>query len=163
MWVRNGLGDLSKASVEKRIRGSQVAVLRLEKALPFDPDFTVADRDPFPGSVAFTVEYVESSAATPSWPLLTGGFLGSVSPDGAQRGLGIEMAPGARGGPVFDAGGRLVGLAVRTSDGTDRIVIASQLRAGVGERLGSSAASAGRASVDRIYESALRTAVQVIK
>jgi hypothetical protein len=163
IWVRNGLGHLRRAMVERRLVTANLAVLQLEKALPVDPDFLVATTDAFPGSVAFAVEYVASSDAAPRWPLLTSGFLGQPLPRDNQRQLGIAMGNGPRGGPVFDAGGRLIGIAVRSPGGADQLVLASQLRKAVGELVGPSSPPVNaRVPLDRIYEAALRTTVQVI-
>ncbi len=112
----------------------------------------MAAGDPFPGSVAFAVEYVATASAMPSWPLLSSGFIGSTSADGA------------RGGPVFDFAGRLIGIALASSDGDARLVPVSQLRQLIGAPLGKSTPALlnQRMPVDQIYEAALRTTIQVI-
>ncbi len=163
-WVRNGLGDTSRARVESRDPNSRLAILRLEHALPVAVPDTLAARDPFPGSVAFAVEYVESGDAAPRWPVLRSGFLGSPGPDGKGRRLGVEMPSGPRGGPVFDSGGKVVGIALPGPRGQDQLLPVSELRRAMAEP---GAVSPGPAigppvSADSIYESALRSAVQVI-
>jgi hypothetical protein len=164
VWVRNGLGQLARARVEQRLQGGTLAVLRLAQPLPPQAPLVWAPTDAFPGSVAFTVEYVASVNAAPAWPVLHTGFVGGPTADGKARQLGITLAPGARGGPVFDDGGRLVGLAIRAPGAADQLVMASELRRLAGTSLGSSAATPAkqRVSVDQIYESALQMTVQII-
>jgi tetratricopeptide (TPR) repeat protein len=164
VWVRNGLGHLARGKVERRVAGADVAVLRLDKPLSADAHPGLAERDPFPGSIAYTVEYIESADSIARWPLLSAGFLGAPTKDGTRRRLGIDLPAGPRGGPVFDAAGRLTGIALRGRLGTDELVPVSRLRAAMGEAAiappGTSGAQA--VSIDQIYEAALRSAVQVI-
>lgn len=164
VWVRNGVGELRRARLERRSTPTQLAVLRLDDALPADQQLKVASRDPFPGSIGYTVEYVASADAVPRWPILHSGFIGMPTADGAHRELGIDVPAGARGGPVFDAQGNLTGIAVPVQSGTDRVVTVSQLRDLLGPGTAASATlqAGARAPVDQIYESALKTAVQII-
>jgi hypothetical protein len=164
IWVRNGLGQLAPASVERWLIPSGVALLRLKSALPADPDFAVADHDPFPGSVAIAIEFAVAPKALPGWPVLRTGFMGAVMTHGNLRTLGIEMPKGPRGGPVFDVAGRLVGIAIPGVDRPDQLVPVSDLRKSLGTLLGSPMpASLGtRIPLDQVYESALRTTIQVI-
>ena len=164
VWVRDGLGRSSRATVERRVAASDLALLQLDSPITGGPDLAMAAGDPFPGSVAFAVEYVATASAMPSWPLLSSGFIGSASADGARRQLGIDLPSGPRGGPVFDFAGRLIGIALASSDGNDRLVPVSQLRQLIGAPLGKSATALlnQRMPVDQIYEAALRTTIQVI-
>ena len=173
LWLRNGLGKLVKARLDKRLPGTGVALLRLERALPVAQELSVAARDAFPGSAGFAVEYVSAAHATPAWPVLRAGFLGGVAGASGERLLGIEMPAGARGGPVFDAAGQLTGLALPggKNQADDRLIPASQLIKALGPALAerllgvSETLSAGartRASVDVIYEASLKTVLQVI-
>ena len=181
VWLRNGLGQLAKARVEKRLGTSGLALLRLTTALPVPEDLWVADKDAFPGSVGFAVEYVvapkPAHAAASAWPVLHTGFLGGMeSRDGIQgkeRLLGIDMPAGPRGGPVFDNTGRLIGLALPDKRGAaDRLVLASELRSEIRKTRGAQsglvvglAAPPGaetRTSVDQIYETSLKTSLQLI-
>lgn len=162
-WIRNGMGQVSSARVERRVTSEGLAVLKLDPPLPFDAHTAVVPRGAFPGSVAYCVEFPPARDGRPRWPVLSAGFLGA-SLDHGDRALGIELAPGPRGGPVFDAGGRLAGMALSGGLGPDRFVPAARLLASLGEMLGAqaSAAPVARAPLDLVYESALRTAVQVI-
>jgi hypothetical protein len=173
LWVRNGLGHASSASVERRL-GDGIVVLRLSTPLPMRP-LEAAARDPFPGSVGYVIEYTPARGAPPAWPVLTAGFVGGVvqSPTprpasdksaGALRLLGVDVPKGPRGGPVFDAAGRLAGIAVPgTSDAPDRLVPVSHLQPSMGRA--SAAVDPGapaKLPADEIYENALRTTVQVL-
>ena len=173
LWLRNGLGKLVKARLDKRLPGTGIALVRLEHSLPVAQALSVAARDAFPGSAGFAVEYVSAARAMPAWPILRTGFLGGASGDSGKRLLGIEMPAGAHGGPVFDAAGQLTGLALPggKNQADDQLVPASQLikalgpalagrLLGVSETLSDGART--RASVDVIYETSLKTALQVI-
>ena len=85
------------------------------------------------------------------------------------------MPAGPRGGPVFYAGGRLIGLALKGKAGTpDRLIPASLLRRELGklpyEKSTTAATSGalpadgvqGRVAVDKIYEVSLKATLQVI-
>lgn len=164
LWVRNGLGQLAPAQLEKKLPQLNVATLRLGSALPMDAPLPLADKDAFPGSVGFAVEYTASLNAAPQWPLLSTGFLGEPSADGKTRALGIALAAGPRGSPVFDNMGRLVGMALPPTADKNQLVTASQLHAAVGEPMGklTVATARERMSADQLYETALPNTVQVI-
>lgn len=124
----------------------------------------LASSDAFPGSVAFAIEYVVSSDARPSWPVLAGGFLGAPGATGGERRLGVDLSPGPRGGPVFDASGHIIGVAAATRNGADRVLLVSTMHALLGPRLGEPGkVNAPKRPVDEIYENAMQTVVQVIK
>lgn len=105
LWLRNGLGQLVQARLDKRLGKAGLALVRLQSALPVAHELLVAANDAFPGSAAFAVEYVSSPDAAPAWPVLRTGFLGNATGDSGERLLGIEMPAGPRGGPVFDGAG----------------------------------------------------------
>ena len=176
-WLRNGLGNLSRGTVQKRLRAAGVALVRLETPLPAAESLWLAPVDAFPGSVGYAVEYVASHDSTPAWPLLRTGFLGAAIGDGGERLLGIDMPAGPRGGPVFDAAGRLTGLALPGQADKagrlptqDRLIPVSALQTQL-KLSGKAAPVLGspppadlppRAAVDRIYEISLKASVQLI-
>jgi hypothetical protein len=165
LWVRNGMGQLSAAHVERKLDDVQLAVLTLSKPLPSDEDFTLAPSNAFPGSVAYAVEYVPSGDATPRWPMLRTGFVGDAIDNGQSRQLNISLPPNPHGGPVLDAAGRLIGLAISYSGAPDRIVLTYEIHKRLGVLLGAiprPTTSIARVSVDQIYESALRSSLQVV-
>jgi hypothetical protein len=175
LWLRNGLGQLVKATSSRRLAAAGVALMRLERPLPAVKDLAMAASDAFPGSAGFAVEYVVSLPnAEPAWPILRTGFLGSFKGDSDDRLLGIDMPAGPRGGPVFDGAGRLIGLALPEGAGKsgDRLVPVSQLKKSFGSVLGvgqppaqkpaTPASSMARGPVDKIYEDSLKTSLQVI-
>ena len=182
VWVRNGMGALTAATVVARLPAAGVALLALNTALPVAQAPGVAVTEAFPGSAAFAVEYSASPTAEAAWPLLRTGFLGGMTKNPTrpeERALGITMPPGPRGGPVFDVAGRLIGIAL-ASQGNQRttqpiLVSAPALRrelakAAPAASLGSSPATlpaeppagAGRVPVDMIYENAMRSTLQLI-
>ena len=169
LWLRNGLGQLVTARVTKRLPAIGVARLRLGRALPVAPDLWAAERDAFPGSVGYAVEFVAAPDAAPAWPVLRTGFLGSAlagaTGSSTQRLLGIDMPPGPRGGPVFDSAGRLLGLSLAGASGApDRLVAASALPAELREALAPAVPkdAYARSAMDKIYETSLKTTLQVI-
>jgi hypothetical protein len=165
LWVRNGLGQLSSAKLRQRLPALGLALLQLQTALPAT-SIGLAPADAFAGSVGFAVEYVAAPDAAPAWPLLRTGFMGSVVRQEAEkRLLGIDMPPGPRGGPVFDAAGRLAGLASPGQAGQpDQLVTASQLRKALGDTVAAlaPAGAAAPVSMDQIYETSLRATLQLI-
>lgn len=166
IWVRNGLGQLRQAIVEANLDTEKLALLKLDRPLPMSAEGAAAERDPFPGSVAYAVEYTASNRRDPAWPVLKAGFLGSPIGMGPDRKLGIELAAGPRGGAVFDAAGRLAGIAMAGTGEPDKVILISRIR----ERLGGALVNASAlppqantlASADIVYEAAMRITVQVL-
>jgi hypothetical protein len=164
VWVRNGLGQTSAAGVEKRFDAPDLTLLRLASPLAPPPAMRPTAREPFGGSPAYTAEYSAGAGDRAAWPLLRQGFMGGVPRDDGPRPLGIEVPPGPRGGPVFDAAGRLVGIAITDGAGVNRIVFASRVGALIGapDADAPAVAPAQRMPLDEIYERALTATVQVI-
>lgn len=175
IWVRNGLGQVVPAQVSTRLPQAGVALLQLGAALPVADDMWVAGHEAFPGSAGFALEYTPAPSITAqaAWPVLRSGFVGGVPPKPAgadDRLLGIDMPPGPRGGPVFDAGGRLIGMALAGPQ-APLLVTARVLRRELARAAPAAPASLGlpppadlqsRKPVDAIYESALKTTLQLI-
>jgi tetratricopeptide (TPR) repeat protein len=123
LWVRNGLGQTvevrrlvnttTHAPGDFEPGSAPVAfeLLILDEALA-PPMWEAAAREPFAGSPAFMVEFAPDSLGRAAWPLLRHGFFAGVPGVPGSRPLGLEAPPGARGGPVFDAYGRLAGIAL---------------------------------------------------
>lgn len=158
LWLRNGLGRSVQASIEQRMDALGVALLRLDAPLAAAA-ITLPARDAFPGAPGHAVEFESASGAAPAWPLLRTGFIGM--PAGGGQRLGIELPAGPRGGPVFDAAGQLIGIAL-SADGSDRLLPVSALRASLGETTRGAGAPAPRMPLDQIYENALRLTLQLI-
>lgn len=162
VWVRNGLGQLARASVERRLAAQGVAVLRLSRALSGGEGVTEGVGDAFPGSIAHAVEFMPAANAEPAWPLLKSGFLGMPRSGAGTRDLGIALPPGPGGGPVFDSKGRWIGMANRANGG-NHLVSSSRLREAAGPRLVAVAVHGALPTApDQIYETALRSALQII-
>ena len=169
VWVRNGLGQLASAQRDPKRSDPTITVLTLRTKLAEPDALMLAPRDAFPGSPAFALEYNPSTPAHAQWPVLHTGFLGSPQANSTDRPLGITLNPGPRGGPVFDEGGRLVGIAMAVLSKAGKpgneaqLVLTSALHQRLGPALGTVAsAQKQRVSVDQIYESALRSTVQII-
>jgi hypothetical protein len=163
-WLRNGLGQTVAASVQQMLEDEAVGLLRLADALPFPVgDLALAARDPFPGSAGFAIEFARQPDAEPAWPWLRSGFFGRPQASGAARSLGIEMgAAGPRGGPVFDAAGRLCGLALPDGSSQGRLLGPSRLAALLPGMQVAPAGPGAAMAVDQVYETGLRVVLQVL-
>ncbi len=169
LWLRNGLGQMVEARLAQRLAGG-VALLRLSQPLPAAENLLVSSSMAFPGSAGYALEYVAAADAAPAWPVLRTGFLGGMLGDSGERKLGIDMPAGPRGGPVFDAAGRLMGLALPAETGKagnpDRIMPVSLLSQALPGtvKLGMAAPKGAvpPASADMIYETSLKATLQVI-
>lgn len=185
IWLRNGLGQTVAAVPAQQgaqttgdQQGDQqgaesglgLVLLKLAAPLPLPGAMAVPPRDAFPGSPAYAIDYAPDMAGEAAWPLMRLGFLGaptmagSASPAGRHR-LGVAL-PGAspRGGPVYDQGGRLVGLALRGIDQVDRLVPVAALRGRFGERFGSESTMPRPVpmATDELYERAMKASLQVL-
>jgi len=171
LWVRNGLGHTTEAVVDS---GSDqwgalgLSVLRL--VAPLDQGATVlAPTDPFAGSPGFAVEYSTSADATPAWPTLHEGFLGAFTGRDGWRRLGIDLAPGRFGGPVFDSAGRLAGISLQGATEAATMLPVSMFRDmasvssdGTAPARPVPSQAPVRMAADEIYERALRVTLQVL-
>jgi hypothetical protein len=164
IWLRNGLGQLRKAAVENRFEKDGMALLKLDQSLPLTDGFMTAGRDPFPGSVVYSIEYSMVRGAQPDWPVLRHGFLGSPVGNGPDWELGITMPIGPHGGPVFDASGSLAGFSISTPHGKPMFLPISRIRRALGDRLSPAtpAMKGTRIAMEQVYENAMRATVQVL-
>ncbi|CAD5372544.1 conserved exported hypothetical protein [Rubrivivax sp. A210] len=165
VWLRNALGATVAATVSPLPDTPALALLHLAAPLPALPTLPTPPRPPFAGSPAYTVEYSAAADGTAAWPRLRLGFLGRPLAAAGDRLLGIDLPPGPRGGPVFDAQGRLAGLAVPGGDGRDRLVDPEALARAAGLPLppvGEALPGGERAAVDSVYEVGMRLALQVL-
>jgi len=150
LWLRNGRGAVSAATLLRTFEDLDLAVLLLEQPLAA----TVAELPErvHPGTASFAVEYPNADAA-PAWPVLRSGFLGKPLAGSKAWRIGIESP---HGGPVFDAAGRLAGLAVPGG----LFIPAQLLRAQVAAQPEGS--SGGKLGAEEIYERALAVTLQVL-
>lgn len=163
VWVRNGVGRVAAATVMRGQEDDVIAQLELTQPLDAAAPAT-ALRDPFPGSPGFMIEFAASGSLTPAWPVMRVGFLGKPAGTPGIYQLGIDAPRGKRGGAVFDAAGRLTGIALSDSGAGESIVLGSRLRqlAGSALPLGVPAAAHERLPVDEIYERALALTMQIL-
>ena len=160
-----GWGETVSAQMSNNaLKTSVIAMLALDSPLSDAPALTAPAADAFPGSQAHVVAYVEPTRPAPAWPWLHSGFLGPVDVGTGVRRLGVELPTGHRGGPVFDASGRLVGMALAQAGRADRLLPVSALHKKLGAALGTqtSPPAAPRMAMDEVYERALRLTLQVI-
>ena len=186
VWLRNGLGQVSAAAVTQRLPGLGLAVVRLASPLPLPDGFVVAKGEAFPGSAGYAVQYpvfAGKPTRAPAWPQLHIGFIGGMAaPAGAgsqTRLLGISLQNQARGGPVFNSAGQLIGVATRSANSkNDLLVTTAQLakamsgnntkfgllppQAAASQVAAAPAPATAALAADRIYEASLKSALQVI-
>lgn len=181
LWLRNGLGQTAEATVTQRLPALGLTVFSLNTPLPVPDDYTVAPRDAFAGSIGYAIEHTSLPTPDAAWPLLRSGFLGGLAdagnPASNWRNLGVDMPKGPRGGPVFDAAGQLTGIALPPSarkgkaGEADFMVPVSAMKVALGALFAEpskapaspQAAPPPKASMDRVYESALKSSLQVIR
>lgn len=176
LWVRNGLGQATEAEIDASSQPPEalgIAVLSLKEPLEVPSTLIWTSSEPFAGSPGFLVEFAESAQSSAAWPWLQQGFLGSFAGAVGLRRLGIDMANGPHGGPVFDAQGRLAGISLPGAGGVPMMLPVSQWplatmphgasSAGPAEGAGAKVQAArGVIGPDEVYESALPIALQLI-
>jgi hypothetical protein len=166
-WVRNGLGQVVGADVDRgdaTLAAAGLALLKLHAALPLGASAEDSVRDPFAGSPGYALQFAATPA--PAWPWLAQGFLGPARADGT-RALGFEPAGATPGAAVLDSTGRLAGITLGARGGGVAWVPASRWQAALGAGTvpaptGAEAAPRGLVSPDAIYELGMRRAVQVL-
>jgi tetratricopeptide (TPR) repeat protein len=177
LWLRNGLGQTVEVARRRAVAAPDAAadafeVLSLSQPLP-PPAWEPAAREPFAGSPAFMVEYAPDPHGRAAWPLLRQGFFAGVPGSTRSRPLGVEAPSGARGGPVFDAFGRLAGVALPAAgpaganpalSAGDRLLGSLHLAAAVAGLVPAATPmrSAPRIGPELAYELALRGALQLL-
>lgn len=153
-WLRNGLGRTVRAEAESGT--GPWTVLRCEVPLPV-PALKASPAPVFAGSPVATCEYAATPHGEASWPVLRQGFAARL-PSPGPRPLGIALPPGPRGGPVFDRGGRLAGVAHAGVAG-DQLIAATELPLGFAA---DTTATAAEAPLDGVYETALLLTLQLL-
>ncbi len=187
LWLRNGLGQTVSARLQDSDEALGLALLRTDGPLPVPADARTTPRDAFAGSPLYAFDHavdpVSATAAPravtalpgqPAWPLMRPGFLGrdALGVDwpagaGAPSAESAEGPAAPRGGPVLDAGGRLIGVAqraVRHGQAADRLVPISALRQRFGELMGPLDATSRAPTIDAdaAFERGLRLSLQVL-
>src|SRR5262249_37440321 len=131
VWVRNGLGETVRGSVEHDAgQLLEVVLIRLDVKLPV-PAWKRAAREPFAGGPGSVFEYAPDALGRPAWPLTYQGFFAGIPRSSPTRPLGVAVPAGSCGGVVLDAAGRLAGMAIESADSRapgDRLVGLEQLR-----------------------------------
>jgi S1-C subfamily serine protease len=110
--VRNGLGKIRKATVEKILPDQGLALLRLETAYPKEwslpkQNFVVTEGVHF----CFVLGFPVTDVLEKSYPIITPGLV--VRPNAGVGGLmqvTSSLGPENSGSPVFDSAGKFIGL-----------------------------------------------------
>lgn len=189
-WARNGLGQTVPIALEAPSVDGLVSVWRVVGKLS-PVRFQLAARDAFAGSPAYALSYAmgraQAPAATPSesttapaaWPLMRMGFAGRTDEKLGPL-LGVEglhgpwsrgddaTHPNPMGGPVWNAQGRWIGMALAGASGQepDRLWPQSAWRRwSRGDAASSSSASTAPPTpmpLDEIYEQSLLACLQLL-
>jgi hypothetical protein len=174
LWLRNGLGQTQAAGPVRRQITPELTLLTLASPMQVARHPAWVGRDAFPGSPLLVCDYaLRDDAAGVSrnaaWPRLTQGFLGMpVAADQAWP-LGLTLAHRQAGGPVFDPGGRIVGLSMSRFEAggwNSRLLAASRLRGWLGQAdapAASSTRAAARMPFDEIYELAMGITLELLR
>lgn len=162
-WLRNGRGQTVAASVTRLVKGTGLALLSLAAPLPMNANL-LAVREPFAGSQGFVADYPAVNGAAPTWPRVHPGFLGGATASSPVRRLGIVVRAAPRGGPVFNAAGKLAGIALTADAGGDIYLTLPDLRVALGGPAESPTPASPIVPVglDEGYEHAMQLALQVI-
>lgn len=169
LWLRNGLGQASRAVLAQRLDALGLAVLALSAPLPLESEHALfaANQDPFAGSPGYVVAHSPSPGHAAAWPWLHAGFHGAAKQAG-ERLLGIAVPAASQGGLVLDAAGRWAGLVTNDAQGRALLVPMSALRAALPPAdfseapVPTTSAASTRMSTQLAYERALRFSLQVI-
>lgn len=176
-WVRNGMGLTVSAQMDPAGLEGIAGTLRPDAPLPGPA--MLAPRDPFPGSPAYALAYAlgplpsekratasEAPLALSAWPLMKMGFAGGLHPHHGRL-LGVEVHAGTNplGGPVFNAQGKLTGVAIGTAvhGEAERLLPASVLaRKGWAHGSDTTDGAHSRMPLDQLYEQGLSSTLQVL-
>lgn len=166
LWLRDGLGKLAAATLQRQLPALGVALLDVARPFgpPSAPPLLLAAAQPaFPGSISYAARHALAVDAAPAWPLLVAGFVGQPL-QGSSREL--DGVPNGRsGGPVFDGQGRWIGISVESAAaGRPFLMQLQALQAALGAApWGQAAPGPGaRASNESVYQTALRTTLQLL-
>lgn len=158
LWLRNGLGRASRAQASASCAlppGESFECVDVQPPLPPRRAGAGLQRSPrtaFAGSPVLRLAMLRTGSAAPGWPRLQMGFLGRAH-------LGWPAGAALGGGPVFDASGRLLGLARLGPDGLEQLVPAAALPPLAALPLREEAAAL---SPDQVYEAALPFVAQLL-
>ena len=120
VYVRNGLGRLRQAKVEKIDADSGLALLRLEK--PYEARWSLSRQQiaaAVPGRAASVVGFGVVDRRDASWPALTAGWVIQPQGKGPLR-MSAELPESVAGSAVFDPQGHLVGVIAPRVSGASR-------------------------------------------
>ena len=116
--VRNGLGKISKASVEATSDDYDLAILKLDSS--YNQKYAISSKnfaDPAEGDDVISIGYPMSGFFGNDKPVITQGIVSKVFDD--KIGLFLtttDVNSGNSGGPIFNLNGKLVGITVATLD-----------------------------------------------
>lgn len=175
LWLRNGLGAGTAATVEHRLPALGLAVLALQTPLAWPAAYGGRAGNPFAGSPGYAIAYRVSAAAEPAWPRLSPGFFRRAVDmrTGGSVGVGFDLPVAATSAVVLDSSARLAGIALAPSDSADgagdgiapRWVALTAIQAELdrfGIRIGAGADEAPPSSAQHAYERGMRAALQLI-
>ncbi len=183
IWIRNGLGKIRKAKLEKTLPEQGLALLKLDTAYP--KTWSLPDHSfNAPGDVhfCFVLGFPITEALEKTYPVLSPGIV--VRPDTGYGGLmQVTSSLGSEnsGSPIFDGSGKFIGMTLAKQEPlkgvTDRDALLGKgtfaVRANEIQKLLPSKAHSkkkplknkavqGNPSVEELYENLLPTVVTIV-
>jgi hypothetical protein len=125
VWVRNFRGELRQAHPEEELRrpderadpqeADAVVLLKLESAFPSDQSSSEVAPAGVHG-LCFSLSYPAAASTDPMLPAVTPCFAFKAQSNAGSMQVNVPLSSTEQGSPVFDAQGRLLGLAVPASE-----------------------------------------------
>jgi hypothetical protein len=173
LWLRNGLGQAALVGPARQPLTSELTLLTLAAPMHAPRSVPWVGRDAFPGSPLLVCDYalrdVAAESRSAAWPRLRQGFLGTPTAADQAWPLGLTLAGRQAGGPVFDLGGRVIGVSateMRAGTWHSQLVPTSRFRGALGPADAPAAASthaAARMRFDEIHEMAMGFTLELLR
>jgi hypothetical protein len=113
IWVRNARGELRRARLEQQVgNASEIATLSL--SAPYAADQSLTQDGSAPGNahgLCFVLGFPAALSTDAMLPVVTPCFAFDLHAAAGTFNINVPLSAGERGSPVFDAEGRLMGLA----------------------------------------------------
>lgn len=126
VYVRNGLGEIKAAKIEKISKEDDIALLRIDE--PYNDQYAQSIPESYNikiGQKIYVIGYPLADLLGESKPSITQGIISKdtgMKDDPAQFQITAKLNSGNSGGPIISSEGNIVGIAVSKLDKTDMLV-----------------------------------------